>query len=719
MSVHITSQSSNPPLPQPQQQQDLITFLDTRSKQIFPSENSPSLHLKRTYVYKQFQHRIQIDNVNPSPTTLKDALAIKPGLVKLLSLTPKPPPPTTTTLSSSSLSTTKLGPFESISKCIKRLVLDSRENGITKLEIFDAVSSSTPLSTNQIQHILRRFEQHGIFIKNNSDRYYSSKIIIATATTTTTTTTVKKRRNKSKIKTSSKKRRTSTKQINMPRKIVKTNLQKTTFQGLRLCTLHTLLLLRNDDKSFKLEDIAETRLLTTQQNHVFMSPEWFRDVRFQGNDCTKEELEMLKSIGLIRETKPNEFITVRSNSVTMPIYPGRDLNDTYTIDRNNLKELSEFWCTFRALCMDSSVWHYSNIMWTKAQVMRPPLYATNLDLVELYERRQLKRILIPFILHNTFSRIYNHHTTQLQKSTSLRDATWKLLTLINDKFKYQGDVDSILTSSTRYQDSIYKIISLYHTIEPPDNDSYDILVRDLLFNQKGYYIRVDKDEECENLLRAFVRGGIVINNFIATLSKDAKLLLLNTKVKNTRDYRKETYRLRDYTKLSSDDMDMFSYDEIGSVFEAIRDPALKFTATVKYNNGEERLLRNSNYKKGERARTEWKLDATFKKTNAVVDVKTKKKNLQSSVKSCLCHDFTQSYVTHVLDNVRRILLLNCRRFPGIDTTRLCLKVPVLSYSQTRSVLTCLKRFGELKMEDSHWFVSDSRPSGEFQHEDWV
>ena len=103
------------------------------------------------------------------------------------------------------------------------------------------------------------------------------------------------------------------------------------------------------------------------------------------------------------------------------------------------------------------------------------------------------------------------------------------------------------------------------------------------------------------------------------------------------------------TKFKSTELDLCTYDEILCCFEGIRDENLDFKSCFIFNDGDESLLRNSNTKKGSRAKTEWRLQHVFAEKEH-----EKKKPSGSGVKSCLCVDFRGIFFGQVLSNVRSV-----------------------------------------------------------------
>ena len=111
--------------------------------------------------------------------------------------------------------------------------------------------------------------------------------------------------------------------------------------------------------------------------------------------------------------------------------------------------------------------------------------------------------------------------------------------------------------------------------------------------------------------------------------------------------RRDTFRRKDLTKINSNDLNLSTYDEILCCFEGIRDEKLDFKPSLIFNDGDEGLLRNSNTKKGSRAKTEWRFEHVFEEKEH-----EKKKASGSGVKSCLCLDFRGIFFGQVLVNVR-------------------------------------------------------------------
>ena len=122
--------------------------------------------------------------------------------------------------------------------------------------------------------------------------------------------------------------------------------------------------------------------------------------------------------------------------------------------------------------------------------------------------------------------------------------------------------------------------------------------------------------------------------------------------------RRDTFRRKDLTKINSNDLNLSTYDEILCCFEGIRDENLDFKPSLIFNDGDEGLLRNSNTKKGSRAKTEWRFEHVFEEREH-----EKKKASGSGVKSCLCLDFRGIFFGQVLVNVRCVRESHCHPSP--------------------------------------------------------
>jgi hypothetical protein len=104
------------------------------------------------------------------------------------------------------------------------------------------------------------------------------------------------------------------------------------------------------------------------------------------------------------------------------------------------------------------------------------------------------------------------------------------------RFDFHGDVDSILSHKAN---EIYQVLAMLRDLGDASSvvkDAYDIVVRDLLLDRKGVPIDVKDKTQCEALLRAYLRGGIQVENGFATLDSTARSILFSTRAPDSRLY---------------------------------------------------------------------------------------------------------------------------------------------------------------------------------------
>ena len=300
----------------------LLKFLDSKRKELFPCTTTLSssiIYIQRKHVYLKNISRIKFtSSSNPPPTSFRDALEMSNERIEVNTSSSSSSPPS----SSSSLNTngvfkssSRRGTFESIGGCLKRMVLQSGAEGISRKEILEGISSCTPQTPGQINAMLRRFDQKGLVV-HTGGRYYSSKIKIEVPIITpkrqrvVSSSQTTSGRSKKRVKIQSRHRKRSSAK--------RSPIFKIQFNGMALCAVHTHLLLTQ--KVFR--EIESTSSPTVP----FMSAEWFRYWSQHEPSCTSDDLKMLQYLGLV-SVQTNRAI--ESDKITLPLYPGRDMNDTY------------------------------------------------------------------------------------------------------------------------------------------------------------------------------------------------------------------------------------------------------------------------------------------------------------------------------------------------------------------------------------------------------
>ena len=349
----------------------LLKFLDSKRKELFPCTTSSQsiIHLQRKHVYLKHISTIKFISSSNStpPTSFRDTSDERiEGLVNSSSSSSSPPESNRTLVSSSTPPTsfrdaTKMfnerievlvntssssppkpnvtlvpslrrGTFESIGGCLKRVILESGSEGISRQEILKGVSACTPQTPGQIHAMLRRFDQKGLIVYTGG-RYYSSEvkievpIIITPKRQRDSSQTQPARRSNKRVKIESRHRKRSSAK--------RSPMFKIQFNGMKLCAVHTHLLLTQ--KVFR--EIQSTSSPTVP----FLSSEWFRHWSQHEPSCTSDDLKMLQYLGLVSKDTNR---AIESHNITLPLYPGRDMNDTYVLivqsqDTNSKTNISQ------------------------------------------------------------------------------------------------------------------------------------------------------------------------------------------------------------------------------------------------------------------------------------------------------------------------------------------------------------------------------------------